>query len=159
MKTIDDFRGNILAGINQGLIESVTAHWEDYSMRAYEINNHPEKLEAEGVSEDILDEYYTRTNTGIVLITHPEMKKVWSRVNPIIYKEPDDYYGFFFKFTGYVSSIHAALAGGSYWQKLPPTKRKIEYEELVLSLKKVAHTLSKVAKPIRRFTSQRTAPQ
>ena len=144
MDIIDDFKDDILECVNEGLIDSVTADWEAYNMRVAELMEHPEKMKAQGVTQDFIDGYYTRTNTGIVLITHPDMETVWRRINKRIYKEHCTYYGFFFKFTNYISDILTALTGGGYWQKLPPSQRNSEYEELVFSLKKIANTLSKI---------------
>jgi len=150
MKFIEDFRDRILDEVHPVLAETVTEHWVECNKMTEDLNSNPEELE----------DYFTRTQASIVIITHPVMKKVWSKVNSFRHQDLHSDDSFFWESSNYLENILRALDGGSYWEKLTPKVRNREYQELVDSLTKVASTLEKIGyhDPVLEFIGEQLFP-
>ena len=140
MDIIEDFRDRILGEVNHALADSIILKWASCN----DLIARPETQKKVKRPDFSIRNYRKETNTRIVLITHPDMKKVWSKANVFIHKTPDNHDALFWKSNEYVRAIISALSGGTYWEKLPPAQRCSEYDELVESLKGVAAALNKV---------------
>ena len=140
MDIIEDFRDRILGEVNHALADSIILKWASCN----DLIANPETQKKVKRSDFSIKNYHKETNAKIVLITHPDMKKVWSKTNVFIHKTPDNHDALFWKSNEYVRAIISAISGGTYWEKLPPAQRCSEYDELVESLKGVAAALNKV---------------
>ena len=140
MEIDEDYSDHILGEVHPLLAKALIHEW------AWLNSNRPDALLHLKVQtpKTYMNDSYAQAHARIMLITHPEMKKPWSRVNNFIYKEPYCEGNPLGKSHDYLNNIISALNGPTYWQKLPPTQRKNDYEDLVESLKKVAATLNKV---------------
>jgi len=140
MEIDEDYSDHILGEVHPLLAKALIHEW------AWLNSNRPDALLNLKVQtpKTYMNDSYAQAHARIMLITHPEMKKPWSRVNNFIYKEPYCEGNPLGKSHDYLNNIISALNGPTYWQKLPPTQRKNEYEDLAESLKKVAATLNKV---------------